>query len=61
MKKLSTQKLADTILSLRKSQKISQQELADRTGINRALISRIEGQAFTPRTTASTRSRRCHR
>ena len=48
MKKLSTQKLADTITSLRKSQKISQQELADRTGINRALISRIEGQAFTP-------------
>ena len=48
MKKLSTQKLADTIVSLRKSQKISQQELADRTGINRALISRIEGQAFTP-------------
>ena len=48
MKKLSTQKLADTIASLRKSQKISQQELADRTGINRALISRIEGQAFTP-------------
>lgn len=48
MKKLSTQKLADTITSLRKSQKISQQELADRTGINRALISRIEGQDFTP-------------
>lgn len=48
MKKLSTQKLADTIASLRKSQKISQQELADRTGINRALISRIEGQDFTP-------------
>lgn len=48
MKKLSTQKLADTIASLRKSQKISQQELADRTGINRALISRIEGRAFTP-------------
>ena len=48
MKKLSTQKLADTIASLRKSQKISQQELADRTCINRALISRIEGQTFTP-------------
>ncbi len=48
MKKLSTQKLADTITSLRKSQKISQQELADRTGINRALISRIEGHVFTP-------------
>ena len=48
MKKLSTQKLADTIASLRKSQKMSQQELADRTGINRALISRIEGQDFTP-------------
>ena len=48
MKKLSTQKLADTIASLRKSQKISQQELADHTGINRALISRIEGQAFMP-------------
>lgn len=48
MKKLSTQKLADTIASLRKSQKISQKELADRTGINRALISRIEGQDFTP-------------
>ena len=48
MKKLSTQKLADTIASLRKSQKLSQQELADRTGINRALISRIEGQDFTP-------------
>ena len=48
MKKLSPQKLADTITSARKSQKLSQQALADRTGINRALISRIESQDFTP-------------
>lgn len=48
MKKLSLDKLAGTVSSLRKEKKLSQQTLADRTGINRALISRIENGDFTP-------------
>lgn len=48
MKKLSTSRLADTIARLRKSKNMTQAELSDATGINRALISRIEQQDFMP-------------
>ena len=48
MKKLSLPLLASTISAKRKSQSISQAKLAELTGINRALISRIESQTFTP-------------
>ena len=48
MKKLSPSLLAETLSARRKSLNISQAKLSELTGINRALISRIESQAFTP-------------
>jgi UDPglucose 6-dehydrogenase len=48
MKKISYAKLADTIVTARKDQKITQAQLAEMTGINRALLSRIESQSFQP-------------
>jgi UDPglucose 6-dehydrogenase len=48
MKKLSLSLLASLVSERRTSQKISQLKLSELTGINRALISRIESQAFTP-------------
>ena len=48
MKKLSAAKLADTVSNSRRKLGLSQQDLADRTGINRALISRIETQDYMP-------------
>ena len=48
MKKLSSSLLASTISARRNAQSISQAKLAELTGINRSLISRIESQTFTP-------------
>ena len=48
MKKLSSSLLASTISARRNAQSISQTKLAELTGINRALISRIESQTFKP-------------
>ena len=48
MKRLSTSKLADIVSSNRKKIKMSQQDLAEKTDINRALISRIETEDFMP-------------
>lgn len=48
MKKLSTTHLANLITSCRKEHQLTQQALADATGINRSLISRIEKQDFIP-------------
>ena len=48
MKTLSTELLASAVTAKRKSNKISQVRLAELTGINRALISRIETQDFIP-------------
>ena len=48
MKKLSTQLLADTVVSRRKALKITQAQLSKATGIHRGLISRLESQDFTP-------------
>ncbi|MBE5958598.1 MAG: nucleotide sugar dehydrogenase [Lachnospiraceae bacterium] len=48
MKKLSTSKLADTIINLRKSNNITQSQLAEATGINRAMIGRIEKSNYVP-------------
>lgn len=48
MKKLSSVILADLVASKRKEKSMTQQALADATGINRALISRIEKQDFIP-------------
>lgn len=48
MKKLSMKKMADTITSKRKECKITQTKLAELTGINRAMISRLESCNYMP-------------
>ena len=48
MKKLSSKLLADTVIKNRKSLNMTQAELAKATGINRALLSRIESEDFIP-------------
>ena len=48
MKKLSTALLADLVSTRRKEQSMTQQQLAAATGINRALLSRLEKQDFVP-------------
>ena len=48
MKKLSPSRLADTVARLRREKSMTQAQLADATGINRALISRIEQHDFVP-------------
>ncbi len=48
MKKLSTSLLAKTITEQRKALNMTQQQLADATGINRAMISRMESMDFMP-------------
>ena len=48
MKKLPPVILADLVASKRKEKSMTQQALAEATGINRALISRIEKQDFIP-------------
>ena len=48
MKKLSISKLADTVISKRKELKITQAQLAEKTGINRGMISRLESCDYTP-------------
>lgn len=48
MKRLSLDKLADTISINRKKLKITQQDLADKTGINRSMVSRIEASDYMP-------------
>ena len=48
MTHFSAERLAATIAERRKEKGLSQQAVADATGINRALISRIETQGFTP-------------
>lgn len=48
MKKLSIEKLAKTLASKRKEKNITQAKLAEITGINRAMISRIESLDYTP-------------
>ena len=48
MKKLSISKLADTVISKRKELKITQTQLAEKTGINRGMISRLESCDYTP-------------
>ncbi len=48
MKKLSQTRLAETVVSRRKALKLTQLQLAEKTGINRALLSRIESKQFVP-------------
>ena len=48
MKKLSVSKMARTIMEKRKEKKITQAQLAEMTGINRGMISRLESCDYTP-------------
>lgn len=48
MKKLSMTLLADTIVRQRKEKQITQKQLAELTGINRAMISRLEKRDYQP-------------
>lgn len=48
MKKLSLSVLANLVTSKRKEKSMTQQQLSDATGINRALLSRLEKQDFIP-------------
>lgn len=48
MKKLSQSLLTKTVVDARKEKNMKQQELADLTGINRAMISRLESQDYIP-------------
>ena len=48
MKKLSLNLLATTVANQRKSKNITQNQLAELTGINRSMISRLEKEDFTP-------------
>ena len=48
MKHLSLEKLSGTVVSKRKALKLSQRSLAEKTGINRSLLSRLENLDYTP-------------
>jgi UDPglucose 6-dehydrogenase len=48
MKKFSLQKLVDTVVRLRKKQGYTQVTLAEATGMNRAMIGRLEKADYTP-------------
>lgn len=48
MKKISYKKMADTIMAKRKERKLTQAQLAEMTGVHRAMISRIEGLDHIP-------------
>ena len=48
MKTYSAGKLSETVLARRKELNLTQQELADKTGINRSMLSRLEKQTYVP-------------
>lgn len=48
MKKFSQEKFVDTVKALRKSKGVTQAQLAELTGINRAMIGRIENFDYIP-------------
>ena len=48
MKKLSVEKLVDTVRRLRKAKELTQAQLAAATGINRAMIGRMENKDYIP-------------
>ena len=48
MKKLSLQLLAETVVSRRKEQKITQAQLAKAAGMNRSVLSKLESMEYTP-------------
>ena len=48
MKKLSLKSLSAIMITRRKELGITQQQLADLTGINRAMVSHIESESYVP-------------
>ena len=48
MKRFSIQELSKIVIKKRKERKITQVQLADLTGINRGMISRLESCDYTP-------------
>ena len=48
MKRLSTELLAKAVVTKRKAAKLTQEELAKKTGINRSILSNIETNRFVP-------------
>ena len=48
MKKLSQEKMIDTILSKRKALGLTQASLSEKTGNNRVMIGRIENKEYMP-------------
>ena len=48
MKNFSISRLAETILAQRKLLNLTQQELADKAGINRSMLCRLENQDYVP-------------
>lgn len=48
MKKLSTTKMVDTIVNRRKALNLTQAQLAEKAGINRVMIGRIENGTYVP-------------
>ena len=48
MKKLSFDRLAETVKSSRKEKGLTQIELANLTGINRSMIGQLENRTFKP-------------
>ena len=48
MKKLSVDKLVETVHRLRKEKGLTQAQLAAATGINRAMIGRMENKDYVP-------------
>ena len=48
MKKLSPFLLSDTVISRRKALKMTQADLAKRTGMNRSMLSKLESQEYMP-------------
>ena len=48
MKRLSLKKLSETVISRRKALKLSQNVLAEKTGINRSMLSRLEAEDYSP-------------
>ena len=48
MKKLSQEKMAETVKTLRKVRGFSQEQVSEKTGINRLMIGRIENKEYMP-------------
>lgn len=48
MKKLSVSKMADLVISQRKEKKLTQQQLAELTGISRTMLVRLEKEDYIP-------------